>query len=89
MNEIKNNADAPFNEVSEKKMTTKELCAMLREETTVGDLMEQGYPKEEAEHILAIYKEGMNVYRWKHYMMQDKYNKLCVATCEKLLMGER
>jgi len=86
--EIKNTeGGTPFIEgIGEKKMTTKELCEMLREETTVGDLMEYGYSKEDAEFILTIYREGINVYKWKHYLLTDKYKTLCVATCENLLM---
>ena len=71
-----------------KKPTAAELCGKLSESIKANDIVAMGFSENEATYIVGIYKKGIEEYKWDHYNLQQKYQKLCVAVCEKLLMSK-
>lgn len=71
-----------------KKPTAAELGGKLTESIKASDIVAMGFNENEANYIVEIYKKGIEEYKWDHYDLQQKYQNLCVAVCEKLLMSK-
>ena len=63
-----------------------EIINKINEKTTVKELMIEGVDEKTASLILKTYEHGVNEYRRKHYNLRQKYENMCVAVCEKLLI---
>lgn len=71
------------------KENNKDIDVIIRgitEKTTSKDLVEKGMTLEAANLAINAYKTGVEAYKWRNLSLQQKYEDLCVAVCEKLIM---
>lgn len=76
--------------MEENKIKAEELLKELKpcmgeqdEQEWIAKAVEAGIEKETATIIKAAYDKGCNEYNWRAWNAEGKYQKLCIAVCEK------
>ena len=67
----------------------KELKPCMGEQETqdwIAKLEKVGFGEDTATLIKAAYDKGCNEYNWRAWNAEGKYQKLCIAVCEKYII---